>query len=170
MTTELTLNDHLVELGTLENNEDKARMRVGARLIEKFFDEFKEYHVMDREQIANHLYYLTDIQVRDYALGLLSKDKAYTQEYALRYLLEAAPTDTPYINAPAALLAVLEYQLHHNENAFTALSNASDDYSLAQLLRRVFAAGWAPSAFVEMQEELHPKVVAHIFGKGENNE
>jgi hypothetical protein len=36
------------------------------------------------------------------------------------------------------------------------------------LLRRVMAAGWQPSEFGRMREDLHPKVTAGIFGK-ENN-
>lgn len=163
-TTMMTLNDHLVELGTLEDNKETAVQRVGARLIEKFFDEFKEYHVMDREQIANHLYYLTDIQVRDYAMGLLTPDKGYEQEYALKYLLEAAPTDTVYINAPACMLAALQYELHGSETALLTVSNAQDDYSLAILLRRVFTAGWPANSFSTMRKQLHPLVTATIFG------
>jgi hypothetical protein len=39
-----------------------------------------------------------------------------------------------------------------------------DQYSLAHLLRRVFTAGWPPQSFSAMRIELHPKVVAAIFG------
>ena len=34
MTLTMTINDHLVELGVLGNNKDKAIQRVGARLVE----------------------------------------------------------------------------------------------------------------------------------------
>ena len=46
MTMTMTVNDRLVELGTLVDNTDTAPQRVGARLIEKFFDEFKDFHIM----------------------------------------------------------------------------------------------------------------------------
>ena len=168
MTMTMTVNDRLVELGTLVDNTDTAPQRVGARLIEKFFDEFKDFHLMDYEQIANHLYYLTDIQVRDYALGLIDPAKSTQQINALEYLLNVAPIDTAYINAPASLLAVLHYELGNQQAALMILQNAQEDYPLAQLLHRVFLAGWAPGSFAAMRKELHPQVTEGIFG--EDNE
>ena len=47
------------------------------------------------------------------------------------------------------------------------LSNANQNYSLAMLLARVFEAGWPAEAFGNMRDELHPKVVAGIFGEDE---
>ena len=165
MTMTMTVNDRLVELGTLVDNTDTAPQRVGARLIEKFFDEFKDFHIMDYEQIANHLYYLTDIQVRDYALGLIDPAKSTQQINTLEYLLNVAPIDTAYINAPASLLAALHYELGNQQAATIALSNAQEDYPLAQLLHRVFHAGWAPDSFATMRKELHPLVTEGIFGE-----
>lgn len=168
MTTTMTINDQLVELGTLVDNESKEVQRVGARLIEKFFNEFKDYHLMDAEQIANHLYYLTDIQVRDYALGLMNPNKAETLIPAVAYLLAVAPTDTIYISAPATLLATLYYEMGNTEEALLTLSNAQEDYTLAKLLHRVIVAGWEPASFAALRAELHPKVIANIFGEESN--
>jgi hypothetical protein len=161
----LTINDQLVELGTLEGNEETAPQRVGARLIESYFNTFNDEHALSVEQAANILYYLTDIQVRDYALGLLDKDKSERLVPALLHLVDLAPTDTIYINAPASLLAQLYYEQRKPEDAFLMLSNAQPDYSLAILLGRVFKSGWDPSSFARMREELHPQVVAGIFGE-----
>jgi len=158
----LTINDQLVELGTLVDNEETAVQRVGARLIDEFFSSFVSGNA-DMETTANVLYYLTDIQVRDYALGIL--DKYGRVEAALKHLLESAPTDTIYINAPAALLAQLYYEQGATANAFLTLTNAQPDYSLALILDRVFRAKFSPSGFARMREELHPKVVASIFGE-----
>jgi hypothetical protein len=168
-TTMMTLNDHLVELGTLEDNKETAPQRVGARLVQEYLETCKEYHVLDKKQLANLLYYLTDIQVRDYALGLLTPDKGYSQEYALRLLLEAAPTDTVYVNAPACMLGILQYELHEKETALLTISNAQDSYPLSTLLRRVFTSGWEPTSFAEMRKELHPQVTAGIFGESDDN-
>jgi hypothetical protein len=82
---------------------------------------------------------------------------------ALSVLLDAAPTDTIYINAPACLLAALEYEQGNAEDALVILSNADVMYSLSNLLTRVFAAGWPAQAFGQMRSELHPKVIAGIF-------
>ena len=162
MTLTMTIKNHLVELGTLAGNEDKAAQRVGARLVEEFFASPTK---QSDEVLVNVLYYLTDIQVRDYTLGLLDPSTPDKFRPALLLLLDAAPTDTEYINAPACLLAALEYEQDNKEDALIMLSNASKDYSLAQLLTRVFGAGWPANAFGNMREELHPKVVAGIFGE-----
>ena len=162
MTLTMTIKNHLVELGTLAGNEDKAAQRVGARLVEEFFASPTK---QSDEVLVNVLYYLTDIQVRDYTLGLLDPSTPDKFRPALLLLLDAAPTDTEYINAPACLLAALEYEQDNKEDALIMLSNASKDYSLAQLLTRVFGAGWPANSFGNMREELHPKVVAGIFGE-----
>jgi hypothetical protein len=108
------------------------------------------------------LYYLTDIQVRDFAMGLL--DKYDNVLPALNYLLDKAPTDTAFINAPAALLATYLYERGDSASAAITLTNAQQHYSLGMLLRRVMAQGMPPSMFGHMRESLHPKVVAGIFG------
>lgn len=169
MTETLTVNDVLVELGTLTDNEDKTIMRAGAEMIEAFFNTHNEGDNPDVPTRAQLLYYLTDIQVRDYALGLLNPNDPVPYLTALNYLLEAAPTDTIYINAPAALLSVMYYELENKEAAFTVLSNTQEDYSLAMLLRRVFAAGWEPTGFAKMRSDLHGQVTAGIFGDDDDN-
>ncbi len=165
MTLTMTINDHLVELGTLVGNEDRAAQRVGARLVEEFFA--SESDKQSDEVVVNVLYYLTDIQVRDYALGLLNPADPVPFVTALNWLIEKAPTDTEYMNAPAALLAVMQYELNDTESALITLSNTEDNYSLSLLLHRVFGAGWPKESFAQMRSELHPKVVAGIFGEEE---
>ena len=165
MTTTMTINDHLVELGTLVGNEDKAIQRAGAEMIEAFFATHHEGDNVSENTVAQLLFYLTDIQVRDYALGLLNPATPDRFRPALSLLVETAPTDGDYINGPACLLAALEYEQDNKEDALIMLSNASEDYSLAMLLRRVFTANWPATAFGNMRDELHPKVTAGIFGE-----
>ena len=167
MTLTMTINDHLVELGTLVDNKEQSVQRVGARLVEQYFASSSTEQ--DDEVVVNVLYYLTDIQVRDYALGLIDVSKADTLIPALAHLLEKAPTDTTYINAPASILAGLYYEVGNTADAFLTLSNAQHDYSLAILLNRVFRSGWEPASFAAMRAELHPKVTASIFG-GDSND
>ncbi len=167
MTTAMTTNDVLVELGTLIDNQDRTIQRAGAEMIEAFFNTHKEGDNVDSATVAQLLFYLTDIQVRDYALGLLDPSTPDKFRPALSFLLNAAPTDSNYINAPACLLAALEYEQDNKEAALLTLSNASGEYSLCMLLTRVFAAGWPAEAFGQMRDELHPKVTAGIFGEQE---
>lgn len=164
MTLTMTINDHLVELGVLGDQKDKAIQRVGARLVEEYFA--SSATEQSDEVVVNVLYYLTDIQVRDYALGLLDKHDNILP--ALNHLLDKAPTDTAFINAPACLLATFLYERGDSASAAITLSNAQPFYSLAVLLRRVMAAGWQPSEFGRMRENLHPKVTAGIFGEEDN--
>ena len=158
----LTMHNQLTELGTLIDNENTAVQRVGANLIDGYFMSFTESDV-EMETTALVLYYLTDIQVRDFALGILDKYK--NTKAALKYLVDQAPTDTIYINAPASLLAQFYYEQGNTADAFLMLTTAQPDYSLARLLDRVFRAKFSPSGFARMREELHPKVVAGIFGE-----
>jgi len=157
-----TINDQLVELGSLVDNEDTAIQRVGANLIDGYFMSFTQSDV-EMETTALVLYYLTDIQLRDYALGLLGKYK--NMEPALKYLVEQAPTDTTYINAPASILAQWHYEQGKVGDAFLMLSTAQPNYSLALLLDRVFKAKFSTKMFAAMRAELHPQVVKGIFGE-----
>lgn len=107
---------------------------------------------------------LSDIQVRDFALG--SHDGATLNIYGAMwlYLLRIAPAG--FIAPVASLLAALSYERGEGALAHRCLDRAMEDaatYSLAALLRRVFSAGWPPASFAQMRKELHPKVCAAIF-------
>jgi len=165
-TQSITMNSRLVELGTLVDNHATSIQRKGATAIEDFFIEY-EQDVYEPSDVltAKLLHYLTDIQVRDYALGLLEPDNADRIIPALLYLVNNAPIDTIYINAPASLLAALHYEMGNTADAFLILSTAQADYSLARLLDRVFRYGWTPEGFAKMRAKLHPEVVTNIFGE-----
>jgi hypothetical protein len=164
-TQSITMNDRLVELGTLIENHATSIQRAGAEMIEAFFNTHQQGDNVDDDTVAQILYYLTDIQVRDYALGLLEPDNADRIIPALLYLIDQAPTDTIYISAPASLLAALHYEMGNTADAYLILSTAQADYSLARLLDRVFRYGWTPSGFAKMRAKLHPQVVTSIFGE-----
>jgi hypothetical protein len=164
-TATLSLTDQLKELGSLADNTETPVQRVGARQVEHFLNTYSSNYQPDLETTANILYFLTDIQVRDYALGLMDAKNGDKLIPALEYLLESAPTNSKYINAPAGLLAALHFEMGNTDDALLTLSNARDDYSLAKLLHRVFKAGWAPESFTAMRAELHPKVTEGIFGR-----
>jgi hypothetical protein len=164
-TQSITMNDQLVKLGTLVDNHATSIQRAGAEMIEALFNTHQQGDNVDDDTVTQILYYLTDIQVRDYALGLLEPDNADRIIPALLYLIDKAPTDTIYISAPASLLAALHYEMGNTADAFLILSTAQADYSLARLLDRVFRYNWTPSGFAKMRKELHPQVIANIFGE-----
>ena len=161
----MTINDHLVEMGDLVDNQDVTIQRAGAEAIEQFFITHNQGDNVDDASIAMLLHYLTDIQVRDYALGLLDVNFTYKFEPALYLLLESAPTDSIYISGPACLLAVLQYEQGNTADALLMLSNAQEKYSLNLLLQRVFKSGWDRGGFAKMRAELHPQVTASIYGE-----
>jgi hypothetical protein len=164
MTTTMTINDRLVELGVLGDQKDKSIQRRGAVTVDLFFKEYEAGTFEPTDELtAKLLHYLTDIQVRDYALGLTTMYDTKRTLEALNFLLDQAPTDTAFINAPACLLAALLYDRGDSASALVTLTNVSGYYSLGILLNKVFIAGWPTGSFTAMTKELHPKVTAGIF-------
>ena len=80
----------------------------------------------------------------------------------LNVLTEADIARTGEGDIAGALGRVSGLSLVGNGRVF--VRGLGDRYSLALLLRRVFTAGWPPQSFSAMRAELHPKVVAGIFG------
>ena len=119
----------------------------------------------DYDLMARVLGRLSDIQVRDFALGCHT-DQTINSYWAMwRDLLRIAP---PKFVAPvASVFASIAYENGEGALAHRALDRAIEDdpeYSLARLLRRIFSSGWPPSGFAQLRSELHPRVTATIFG------
>ena len=107
---------------------------------------------------------LSDIQVRDFALGSHDDESIELYWRMWHYLVRIAPPG--YVAPVASLLAALSYEKGEGALAQRSLDRALCDdpsYSLAGLLRRVFSAGWPPESFGAMRKDLHPKVCAGIF-------
>ena len=119
----------------------------------------------DYDLMARVLGRLSDIQVRDFALGCHTDQTINTYWAMWRDLLRIAP---PKFVAPvASVFASIAYENGEGALAHRALDRAIEDdpeYSLARLLRRVFSSGWPPSGFAQLRSELHPRVTATIFG------
>ena len=121
------------------------------------------YHC-DIELISQVLGRLSDIQVRDFALGTHNAKTFDIYWNMWLYLLRVAPAG--FVAPVACLFATLAYERGDSELAYRALDRATVDdpkYSLTLLLRRVFGSGWPAAAFAAMRVELHPKVTAGIF-------
>ncbi|MCX6430528.1 MAG: DUF4192 domain-containing protein [Actinobacteria bacterium] len=137
----------------------------------------------DQELSARVLGALSDIQVRDFALGSHAQATHEIYWQMWRYLVRIAPVATHeiywqmwrylvriapvgFVAPVATLFAATSYERGDGALAQRALDRAfSDDagYSLTALLRRVFSAGWPPESFAQMRKDLHPKVCAGIF-------
>ena len=118
----------------------------------------------DPDLVAQVIGRLSDIQVRDFALGIHSEENIDAYWAMWKELLRIAPVG--YVAPIAAIFAAVAYESGQGALAHKALDRALIDnpgYSLALLLRRVFSAGWPATAFIQMREQLHPKVKAAIF-------
>ena len=148
-----------------------SEQRHAAEAVELFiknFDIIKNDEELMTETTAAVLLALRDIQVRDYAMGLLVPEDTDKTIPILQWLHDAATSDT--VVAPATLLAITYYQKSDVDTANELLKiGKGQGYSLATLLGRVFNSGWPVAAFHAMQMELHPKVTAGIFGESDDN-
>jgi hypothetical protein len=139
--------------------------RDGVETMDLLLDEYRMGHgPADRTLVARMIGRMSDVQVRDYALGVHDED-SYDLYFAMwRELLRLAPRG--FVSPIASIVAAMAYESGDGALAQKALDRALEDdkkYPLAQLLRRVFNAGWPPESFAQMRAELHPKVIATIF-------
>ena len=125
---------------------------------------------MDTNTINLVLGSLVDLQVRDYAVGITNesnRDKLINIWSALAIL---APKGA--LAPVATLCAIANYESGNVKTALEWLALAQKDeseYPLAKLISRVIGAEWGAEQFAEMRKQLHPKVVATIYGDNENN-
>jgi hypothetical protein len=157
------VNSYWVESDAEELND---LQRDGATAVIDLAGEFEAGRAAeDRELVARVIGRMSDIQVRDFALGSHSPETTDWYWQMWRELLLIAPRG--FVAPIASVYAALAYERGEGALAQRALDRAfADDekYSLALLLRRVFTAGWPAQSFTAMRRELHPKVVAGIFG------
>lgn len=120
--------------------------------------------VRDATLLALVLVRLKDLQVRDFALGSINEENLEILIDLWRWIVRIAPSR--YVAPVATLLAATTYEKGDGVLAQSALDRAlesDDEYPLAHLLKRVFAAGWPPETFATMRRELHPKISSAIF-------
>ena len=168
MTNNLLLDDQLSKLNEINYDGDDVlkQQRLGAIAVNQLVANFAlTKHEDDLELIAFVLVRLKDLQVRDYAMGLVT-DENIDQQFNLWYwLMSSAPKG--YIAPVACIFAACAYESGESDLAHKALDNAFADqisYPLAVLLRRVFFSGWPAQSFAAMRAQLHPKICASLFG------
>jgi hypothetical protein len=163
---ELQWSDEVNRFYIAEDSEElRALRRDGVETMDLLVDEYRVGHgLTDRILAARMIGRMSDVQVRDYALGVHGEDTYDLYFTMWRELLRLAPRG--FVAPIACIVAAMAYEGGDGALAQKALDRAfADDekYPLAQLLRRVFNAGWPPESFAQMRSELHPKVIAVIF-------
>jgi hypothetical protein len=83
----------------------------------------------------------------------------------MQYMCVHAPSEdlVPFVT----LQALYYYELGNTEKTTGLLNYAlrlDKDYALAQLLLRVFNAGWPAEQFATMRNEIDPKIVEACYG------
>jgi hypothetical protein len=148
-----------------ESQELGALRRDGVETMSLLIDEYRIGRgPTERTLVARMIGRMSDVQVRDYALGVHTEESYDLYFTMWRELLRLAPRG--YVAPIACIVAAMAYEGGDGALAQKALDRAFDDdehYPLASLLRRVFNAGWPPESFASMRAELHPKVIAAIF-------
>jgi hypothetical protein len=168
MTNNLLLDDQLSKLNEINYDGDDVlkQQRLGAIAVNQLVANFAlTKHEDDLAQIAFVLVRLKDLQVRDYAMGLVTGENIDQQFNFWYWLMSTAPKG--YIAPVACIFAACAYESGESDLAHKALDNAFTDqisYPLAVLLRRVFFAGWPAQSFAAMRSQLHPKICASLFG------
>lgn len=110
-----------------------------------------------------------DVNFRDLLLGL---PKHYEMNKCLgfvTYVLGQVNVDerAPYLT----ILSAYAYELGDVKSAYKFLSDAVEldaEYSLAKLLARVFASGWAPESLASMRNQLDDKVRENVEAQRED--
>lgn len=157
------------DVSTFAIDEDdpdiSALRRDGVETMDLLLDAFRMgYGISNRTLVARMIGRMSDLQVRDYAMGVHGED-TYDLFFTMwREVLRLAPVG--FVAPIACIVAAMAYEGGDGAMAQKALDRAledENDYPLAALLRRVFNAGWPPESFAAMRAELHPKVVASIF-------
>ena len=157
------------EVSTFAFSDDDSNVaplrRDGVETMDLLLDDFRMgYGATNRTLVARMIGRMSDLQVRDYAMGVHIEDTYDLYFMMWRELLRLAPVG--FVAPIACIVAAMAYEGGDGALAQKALDRALEDderYPLAALLRRVFNAGWPPESFAAMRAELHPKVIASIF-------
>jgi hypothetical protein len=157
----------------LENNVQPGDYELGsawqqkhANLVKQYVTSYPNSTLTDDETAALIFALNEDVQVRDFAIGLITPtDKCYQAWFTL---MSRAPRK--YQSAQACLASNVRYEQGLKPEAIVLLAVAKESYPLAQLLKRVYAADWSADGFANMRKQLHPKVVESIYGLQEANQ
>jgi hypothetical protein len=159
VTLEEIENYHNILLGEHDGKEEQLQTQ-RKRLTDAIYAQVDSDTAPDDDHIAEIAAGMQkDIQLRDFVLGLPSERKIEDVNTYLAYFVDSVPDE--FIAPVGSVLAANLYSLEQTDSAKELLSKvqqADPQYSLANLLNRVFNSGWPAGAFVAMTHELHPKV------------
>jgi hypothetical protein len=165
---DLELQNEIAKIDVIDYDSEQVRtqQREGALAIADLIAEYELDKSFNNKPLqALVLVRMQDLQVRDYAMGVIQTERLEFFIQLWQALFEIAPTG--FKAGPATILAALYYENCDLINANKSLNSAiieNPEYGLAKLLIRVFAAKWPSNSFARMRKELHPKVCEYLFG------
>ena len=133
--------------------------------LNESIDEYVRDGVMVSESIEIFNYAIqNDVNFRDLLMGLPKHYEMETSIGFVTYVLGQVDRQesTPYLTILSAYAFELGDVKLANKYASDALAIHSD-YSLAQLLKRMYISGWSPSSLVAMRDTLDHKVRANVI-------
>lgn len=135
---------------------------IAQNTVDTVVSNFKQDGILNEQEVALvNKAVKTDVQVRDYLMGLAGIELAPEEAVSLLRVIMALG-DNANLHAVCALF---EYEAGNTGDALAHVAQALDldgENGLAPLAGRVIKAGWDRSAFAEMRNQLHPKVVEHL--------
>ena len=150
---------------------EKITVKQASQAINQLATNFMESNEIDADLLSILTKAITNekyLQLRDYMLGM-------PNDFGTKFMInfaEAIEAETTQENS-YAIKTILSAYYFENLEADKAKAKVDEalaikpNYSLAQLLSRVFGSGWSAESFVEMRNELHPKVIVAIKEEAE---
>jgi hypothetical protein len=135
--------------------------------IGEFISHDQDYCIDEDDFNAIVLGINSDLDLRDYALGLpIAHDIELVRGWISFFITELSEDEDSRVPFHT-IYSALSYEMKEMTiaNAYLSLG-IQKDYSLANLLLRVYSAGWPTGAIAKMREELHPKVIEALMSKG----
>jgi len=132
--------------------------------LDSLLDSFSDSAPLDEALIQTAtLGIAKGVQIRDYALGGIGLALSDPND-SVRFLdsIQVLGTNSPALEA---LKSAYAYEAEDKALALSCLDKAlalDPAHSLSALLKRVYEAGWQPTSFVSMRNELHAKVEAGL--------
>ena len=124
---------------------------------------------LDRENLAEEdlrviSYALeNNLQIRDYLMGISAEYDIYDAIFIIHTIEENLDSLNLCVYPIRTILSSYMYRTDNKEDAMQLLEDGlAVNYSLANLLNRVFNAGWSSEDFNTMAIELHPKVCKEL--------
>jgi hypothetical protein len=157
MTTSTTSN-----IVTINKVKDLIDVSIGE------FIEHDQYYCLDEQDFQSIVLGVnSDLSLRDYVLGLpVEHDIELVRAWISFFITELSEDEDSRVPFHT-IYSALSYEMKEMPIALAYLSlGLQKDYPLANLLHRVYSAGWPSESLSQMRKELHPKVIEDLMNRG----